>query len=88
MYGDCPYEYVLWEDSYGLVVVFTLMVVQLSGQGISMCIFLAFNIMNLIVVLGKFEYFPSDTTVDVLWGFPVLEVLVVRVDLNFVGGVC
>ena len=43
---------------------------------------------NFVVIFGEFEYFPCDATVDVLWGFPVLEILVVGIDLYFVGGVC
>ena len=43
--------------------------------------------MNFVVVFREFEYFPSDMTIDVLRGFPILEVLVIRIDLNLVGGV-
>ena len=77
-----------WKNSYCLVVILTLMVVWSSGQSICACVFLALNVMNLIIVFREFKYFPSDMAIYVLWGLPVLQVFVIGVDLNLVGGMC
>ena len=64
------------------------MVVRSSGQGVRACVLLAFDVMNFVVILRKFEYFPCNTTVNVLGGFPILKILVIGINLDFVGGVC
>ena len=70
--GDHLYEYMFWENRHGLVVVFPLTIVRSLRQGVSPRVLLAFNVMNFVVILQKFKYFPSDLSIYVLWGLPVL----------------
>ena len=77
----------LGQDGYPLVIVFALVVVGSSGQGICSCVLLALDVMNFVVILGEFKYFPCDASVNVLRGSPVLKILVIRINLDFVGGV-
>lgn len=72
LHRDRSHEYVFREDRHRLVVVLSLMVIWSSGQSVCACVFLALDMVNLIIIFGKFEYFPGDAQIDVLWRLPVL----------------
>jgi hypothetical protein len=74
------------EDDHIFVVPLALVVIRPSGEGVCSSVGLPCYVVYLDGVVSKFDYFSRYPTTDLLWVSPVLQVEVIRIYLDLVGG--